>query len=336
MDRIPISVFLLKANQSAIAPPSAALGAFDAGDMVSRELRIEDMRARLWIGRSPGDPPDWVKHFGPMAGFEPNEYRASTIQGALAVRAADAEFLFTFGHAWRRVRTSKVVANFGLKCVLNLCRANNLRAIKHDRIAHDYVQTLVQSPEQADIHRFGIDIEQDLLRGVRAAVERAHGFGATVSGSDAFKFIYNPAEASLRTLLSNIAQIHRRKDYRRSFAWIDDIVPVRDDALISELTDELAAQIRVDPDAVTLCLPDFEGWESYDEFVFGRLGRSPVRSTLTLQSWLHHLRGEGISAVTADVLREQKIHAHFSGNSSIREGLNKSPQSRDNAASQLG
>jgi len=319
MERVPVSIFLLKPGQSAARASSPALSAFDSGDLAAREIQIGEMSGRFWIGQSQGESPDWVKHFGPMAGVAPNDFRATSVQGALAVLVGTAEFLFTFGHAWRRVRVSKVVPNFGLKCVLNLCRADELRAIKHDRIAHDYIQTIVQSPEQADIHRFGIDIEQDLLRGVRAAVDRSFGFGATVSGSDAFKFTYSPSSDPLQDLLSQIENLHKQSAYRRNFGWVDDIVPVRDETLTAWLEDALAREISANPSAAVLCLPDFEGWESYDQYVFGRLSKSPVRSTLSLDSWLHYIRGEGLSTLTANVLREQKIHAQYADNSSVRK-----------------
>jgi len=114
-------------------------------------------------------------------------------------------------------------------------------------------------------------------------------------------------------------RIHRRSDYQRNFGWVDDIVPVRDEGLVHWLTDELATQINADPHSATLCLPDFEGWESYDQYVFGRMGKAPVHSTLSLDSWLHHIRGEGIVTVTASVLREQRIHAQYADDKSVRK-----------------
>jgi len=319
MDRIPLSIYLLKKN--------AVLGSwrifqesFESGSLTEANLKIDGIEAKLWIGSStPGTVPEWVQEFAPLAGLSPKTFSNISVQGALAFAIDGKGVLMTFGHAWRRVDTSCVVPNFGLRCVLNLCGDKELRAIKHDRISHDFVQTMVQSPEQAGIYRFGFDIEQDLLRGVRAGVSASKGFGSSISGSDAFKFSYSKG-TSLISAARKLIRVYGKQNYKNSFGWVDDISHIRDDApLINRLQSQLASELSTGAGGWSLCLPEFEEWDSYDAFAYGRVTTAAALSSLSTASWLHHMRGRGVTTINATHLDSEKVTALQSANRTIRK-----------------
>lgn len=323
MERVPISVFAVK-NPAEL--PRALNGRgidfsviLDTVGLVESNIALgPEVSGVFWIGQGVRTTPDWVTHFAPAAGLDAQDFQSSTVQGAIAAEISGALVIMTFGHAWRRVRAPKVVPNFGLRCVLNMCGESDLRALKHDRISHDYVQTLVQSPEQANIYRFGFDLEQDLLKGVRASVDERLGFGPSVTGGDSFKFSFDPAATPLPELLQRVIKAFGSEKYKRDFSWIDDIVSISDAAAIASLNKELANIMNSGGAGLTLCLPDFEGWDEYDKFVFGRFRRKPVYSTLSLASWLHYARGNSLVPITQDILEKQKISAVHSRDPDIR------------------
>ncbi len=142
-----------------------------------------------------------------------------------------------------KIRRSEVDPNFGIRCVLNLCKADALRAIRRDRMTSEFVQVIEQSPEETGLYRFGVDTEADMLRGIRAAADPALGFGSTVSGSDSFHCLWDPSRSTIHQFLEAVVTLSRREIYKKNFAWIGFISPIRSETEIHTLDDAASADI---------------------------------------------------------------------------------------------
>lgn len=308
MTRVPVSIYKV----SDAATPLSEVVRLDGLTRIaaSPPTASRGTSAELWLGRSEGEVPEWLKVVGAALAVPNgnlNSYRAASVAGVLCLTLPVGVFVLVFGHAWMRIRTTVVEPNFGVKCVLNICGASSLRALKRDRISGDFIQVLEQSPEDADVFRFGVDPESDLLRGVRASVEPIFQLGGIIAGTDSLKCAWDPAAESLDHLVERVATYYGRMTYKRNFPWVDYIQPLRDPAKITFLDEELANQLDSGGAGLALCVPDFSQWDSYDYFVFGRRSVREVRSTLSLGSWLHHARHHGLT-IDAACLSTQKVH----------------------------
>lgn len=243
--------------------------------------------AELFYGESES-PPEWFTQLKPL--FDrvgPQDLRTRTVGGVLTCKVDDRWFVASFGHGWQRIKTAAVEPNFGIRCVLNLCKKDGLKAIRRDRISDDYIQAIEQIPDEDDIFRFGIDVDRDLLRGVKAGSPKGENFGPQVVGSDAFKAEIDLGKETISSFLNRCLSLYSRADYKSNFSWIDNVSAVRDAQLIAELERRLVRAVGIGISGISLCVPEFLSWDGYDTFSFSpaRRGQAPVSEPLTISQW---------------------------------------------------
>lgn len=314
LTRLPLSIYLLKAG---VDDFSLAIELSAFSERLS--VKISDSAtADLYISRSQTTPM-WLHALSKKSEGEFPNIHASSISGALLVTVEDRGFVLTFGHAWQKIRSRFIEPNFGIRCVLNLAERDSLRAIKRDRIAEDFIQAIEQIPDSDEIDRFGIDIERDLLRGVKAKVDSNREFGSWVAGGDPFKASICLEKESLQSFLARCISLWSLADYQNNFAWVDNIAPIRDELLDAELNQALVCALAEDPTQFVLCTPDLLGWDDFDLFAFQVKKRqhAPCADSLELGMWLDWLSGKGASLNFA-ALTENYIYAYKDDGSNVR------------------
>lgn len=282
-----------------------------AGFPYSAKVDIgEELVARLYYGASQGKP-DWLQTLSSKTISPLEDLRTSSVSGVMLACVNQSHFALTFGHAWQRVRHVGIEPNFGIRCVLNIAAIDSLRAIRRDRVAEDFVQAIEQIPDSDDISRFGMDVDKDLLRGVKAKVDEGLGFGAWISGADSFKASIDLDHESIAAYLLRCLGLWRKDSYLKDFKWVDNISPVRDETLEERLAIVLAEQVATKNPALTLCVPDLLMWDDYDIFSFERKKskQSPCANHLELEQWVGFITGKG-GEVTRQILAENHIYAY--------------------------
>lgn len=312
--RLPLNIYLLKAdveNPEVALELSAFLGRVD--------LRIsQDSVVQLYVSRTEGVP-QWLSTLSQLAESETPKISASSISGLLLVPVEGRVCAITFGHAWQKMKPKFIEPNFGIRCVLNLAERNSLRAIKRDRVSEDFIQAIEQIPDSDEIDRFGMDVERDLLRGIKAKVQSSKEFGAWVAGGDSFKASVDLTAESIHGFLSRCISLWMRTDYQKEFAWVDNISPVRDDVLEFSLMEALVAAIKVDHSKFVLCIPDLLAWDDFDLFAFQakKKGHAPCADNLDLEMWVNWCLGKG-EVVDLATLSSNHIYAYKDDGSPVQ------------------
>mgnify|MGYP003584022232 CR=1 FL=1 len=304
--RFPLSLYKLR---DGIADPAGFVDI--SGFPLSAEIDIgEGVVAKLYYGMSMGTP-KWLQSLAATATSPLQELQASTVSGVLIAQVNQCHFALTFGHAWQRVRHTGIEPNFGIRCVLNLAKADSLRAIRRDRVAEAFIQAIEQIPDSDDINRFGMDVEKDLLRGVKAKIDESSNFGAWVAGADSFKASIDLNVESIGGYLIRCLSLWAQDAYKKDFEWVDNISPIRDVALEEKLAIVLAEQVAAKGKGLTLCVPDLLAWDDHDIFSFERKKpkHSPCANHLDLGQWVEFITAER-GGVTPEVLEESSIYAY--------------------------
>lgn len=270
----------------------------------------EGVVATLYYGTATATP-KWLQVLSANTASPLEDLQTSTASGVLLACVNQRYFVLTFGHSWQRVKHSGIEPNFGIRCVLNLAKADSLRAIRRDRVAEASIQAIEQIPDSDEINRFGMDVEKDLLRGVKAKIEESLNFGAWVAGADSFKASIDPNAESIGAYLLRCFALWTQDTYKANFAWIDNIAPIRDRELEDKLTDKLVERLKAKDPALTLCVPDLLAWDDHDLFSFERkkLKQAPCANHLELAQWVEFaLSADG--DITPESLIERSIFAY--------------------------
>lgn len=313
--RFPVNVYLLRGGQAEIAQY------IDTGGL-GHEALLQiggETLAALRYGQTKSIP-DWLKVLSFMAVEKPEQLEGASISGIVIAPVRDRCFAITFGHGWQKIKLRGVEPNFGIRCVLNMAKENALRAIRRDRVAEDSIQAIEQIPDSDDIYRFGIDVEKDLLRGVKARVDPKLGFGAWVAGADSFKGSIDIDGETLNSYLERCLDLYCREDYKKNFAWIDNISPVRDQDILVDLVKALVEGVRVKQEGYILCVPEFLEWDDFDLFSFEkkRAGQSVCANYLDLSQWVDYVTSTGVE-ITEDLLMHTYIYAYKQNDAFVRK-----------------
>lgn len=301
--RFPLNIFLLKEGDE------TEVGT-DFPHSLTLDIGGEDP-ATLRYGSTAGQP-TWLVTLSTFsvdsAGPIPE---VGTASGIIQVKILGRTFCITFGHAWQKLRALRIEPNFGIRCVLNLADEDSLRAIRRDRVAEESIQAIEQIPDQDGIERFGLDVEKDLLRGVKARVSESAGFGLWVAGGDSFKATADLSKETISEFLRRTLILWSKDDYQKKFDWLDNIQPIKDNDLIGDLYSALIEQLPLSTTGFSLCAPELLSWEDFDYFSYERKkrGQAPAANHLDMDQWVAYMKGR-YTTIDLDLLRKSKIYAY--------------------------
>lgn len=308
--RFAVNVYLLREG---IGTPSDVLDFSGLSDSIPVGVGPENVVANLHYGRTSG-PPDWLVKLFQMSPRSTELPQGASISGLLPILAAGRYFILTFGHAWQKIKPNLIESNFGIRCVLNLAETDSLRGIRRDRIAEDTLQAIEQIPDSDDISRFGMDLEKDLLRGVKAKVDPALGFGRWVAGGDSFKTSLDLSKETFATFLDRCFGLYNSQVYKKRFEWVDNIVPLRDAGLVGKLEEKLSELIESKSPAVVMSAPSLLHWDDHDYFSFERKkrGQEPCANSLDVGHWVEYAALKGLK-INPETLHRECIYAFRQG-----------------------
>ncbi|MFA6232317.1 MAG: TIGR04141 family sporadically distributed protein [Rhodanobacter sp.] len=312
--RFAVNVYLLR---DGIGAPTSVLDFSGLNDSISVLIGPDNTVAQLYYGRTSG-PPDWLVRLFQMSHGSPELPKGASISGVLPIPVNGRHFILTFGHAWQKIKPKLIEPNFGIRCVLNLAETNSLRGIRRDRIAEDTLQAIEQIPDSDDISRFGMDLEKDLLRGVKAKVDPALGYGRWVAGGDSFKTSLDLSKETFVGFLARCLDLYSAQTYKSRFEWVDNIVPLRDSGLIEKLEYKLAELVGSKSLTIAMSAPALLSWDDHDYFSFEKKknGQSPCANYLDIGQWVEHAALKGIT-INSDALLKEKIYAFRQGEQSF-------------------
>ena len=274
--------------------------------------------ARLFIGSVPPHPPDWrffIEEFVPEA----SKPRLDVLmnQGASAAlflevahpKAGEAPrtIVVTFGQAHHALDPNSYESNFGLRVTLNSISRARLRTMDTATLDATSFVRRIQSSRDADLQGFDLNLDRDLIR-LAAGRATDSDFARSLAGRDSLRVTALLSPDGLAQKCSAALGRYVAEDYKREFAFIDQLAPIRDQELVDRLDERVLAElynlIRGTESDLHLSFPEVISPEEGVEiayFGFGSSGRKRAYPDLAIEDYVGELREAGFADGMADV-----------------------------------
>lgn len=246
---------------------------------------------------------------------EDKEVYSSSAQVLLILRNVGAHnrtVAFAFGNGRCLLNQDAIERRFGLKTALNLIDSKSVKKFSKTKLDSNPKNEDAQLSKKARVSEFGIDISQDLIKGVSGAIkaDRVLEFGKNVSGTDSLNLRVRCDITNIRSKAVAIIDAYYEDSYRETFDWIDQIQEIKDKALKRKLDnlviDELTTN-NSDKTKVWASVPEFIDEEDLDGYRIGRnngelmddIDKAAIIEKLNGKIDLAHLKGLSVFAVSA-------------------------------------
>lgn len=254
-------------------------------DAVRGTSEIKEVPAksgRLFTLQTPGSAPDWltvVNQFSAEGSLKLENKSCSSVL-FLAVSPdidgnPDRTFAVAFGGGHLALDPDAFVRNFGLRVTLNSVARSALRNLDVATLDSTTIQKRIQASRKSDLQGFGIDYQNDLLR-LAGGVPTDTTFASSLAGKDALSITSKLSAKDIEQKCKKALQLFNATDYQKDYAFIDQIVPVRDRLLISELDDlvfaEVQSLIKDQPFDLHMTLPEIIDPEEGRDFGYFGIG----------------------------------------------------------------
>ncbi|MNR96985.1 hypothetical protein D3C72_281480 [compost metagenome] len=205
---------------------------------------------RLFTGQTPSLPPGWlavVNQFSADGAIELENKSCSSVLFLDVSPDGDGKttrtFALAFGGGHLALDPDAFVRNFGLRVTLNSVARGALRNLDVATLDSTTIQKRIQASRKADLQGFGIDYQNDLLR-LAGGVPTDTTFASSLAGKDALTLTSKLSANDIAEKCKKALQLFNATDYQKDYAFIDQIVPVRDRMLIADLDDLVFAEIQ--------------------------------------------------------------------------------------------
>jgi uncharacterized protein (TIGR04141 family) len=158
----------------------------------------------------------------------------------MLVRHSSATYVISFGYAWQYLELKWLELDFGRRVVLNSVPRNKIIEVSSQQIFAKKHLSRERAPRATDVAEFGLEYDRDLVAALEGSPSE-QVFGKTIRGSVSLRLsIHFP---SMPDVLSRVAVHFASIAYKRRWPGIDNVSPISEDALITQLDSLLDADI---------------------------------------------------------------------------------------------
>jgi len=151
---------------------------------------------------------------------------------------------------------------------------------------------------------FGIDIEQDLIQGITGKTKKEN-FGQTVTVKDALSLSVKIDISSIKNFLKDCYAKYNSDDYKKDFAWIDQVSEIKDPKTVENLDNQLLKKIQNENfDKTWMAIPEILTWEDVSEFKFKK---QSFGDDIDLVTYLEFLSGDEKQNLSLEILKKHNI-----------------------------
>lgn len=288
--RIHLNIFLLKEKDTDTADKSWISDEFLAKPIVSGKPRLIKFDSyQLGQGefgvvyvRKPysKSKPEWVD-FVSRELDDPTSLDKlinKSYSAILLKKIEGRQFVVAFGHGRHMIDSAVVEYRFGLRVALNSIARNKIASIDKQTFDSSPRISRTQAIKASEISDYGIDAEQDMLRAIVGLSEKSHSevLGEVIAGMDSLKISVTTDVRSIDAILSYALKRFSSSDYlenqdgrESSFAWVDNLEPISDKSLVSQLDKELVERIKGDDlSSIWMAIPEVIDWEDVGGFSY--------------------------------------------------------------------
>lgn len=237
---------------------------------------------RLFVSRSSPRLPDWVVYLHQITAT-PLQLSPAESTGAVLLLKTDnkskAAYAITWGTGRFLLNSHKVQADVGLRAALNLLAGRTseskqwnparLRSIRTKRVGQTTLTSQTQASRKASIDVFPFSAYADQLRQVTGAPVDPEFWGSTITGGDSLHARRPDEAGKIIDLCKRIDKVHRSKDYKAHYGWIDNVTPIYDARLLERVVSELIRRLRAGKtDTIAVAPPSIIDWETAASFEY--------------------------------------------------------------------
>ena len=267
----------------------------------------------LYIGQVYSNPPGWVQFLEQGSADLPADLLTSGAGAVLFVPIEDRLAALSFGHVHIALNDDAFERQFGLKVTLNTVPRDQLRTL--DLATPDAVtfQKRVQASKDSDVQAFGVDMVRDLAR-VAGGTPKDPAFARFVAGKDALSITCAIGPGDVQAKCAEVLKAYAKSDYRKEFAWVDNMRLVLEKDTISQLDAKLFAAIkdlqRGGTSELHMAPPEVVNYVEGNQLHYNGFGSHGVNfHSLSIQDYIAELDRCGFAGDITELKEKHRIKA---------------------------
>lgn len=213
------------------------------GDKALSEVAWDGIEGgRFFFGQIYSNPPGWLDFVEANVPALPAELYAAGAGAVLFVPVEGRFVAICFGHIHIALNDDAFQRQFGLRVTLNSVPRDGLRTL--DLATPDAVtfQKRVQASKDSDLQQFGVNPLRDLAR-VAGGTPRDPSFARFVAGKDSLSITCGVGADQLQAKSSAIMKAYLLTEYKKEFAWVDNMQVVSEKDVVAALDAELGKAV---------------------------------------------------------------------------------------------
>ncbi|MDA8520540.1 DUF6119 family protein [Acidovorax sp. NCPPB 4044] len=243
---------------------------------------VESDSGRLFTAQAPGTPPNWLRVVNQFAKQGDLKLENKSCAAVLFLniqpddkRSRTRTFALTFGSGHHALDPDAFVRNFGLKVTLNSVARGALKNLDIATLDSTTIQKRIQASRKADLQGFGIDLQNDLLR-LAGGVPTDAAFANALAGRDALTLTSKLSATEIPEKCKTALRLFDANDYKKDYSFIDQIIPVQDKKILTDLDEVVFKEIKTlldgKPSDLHITLPEIIDPEESGEFGYFGIG----------------------------------------------------------------
>lgn len=178
-------------------------------------------------------------------------------------------FAIPFGNGKYLLNDDVIEEQFGIKVLLNSVSKNEFRQLITSNYGGNHRTKNEQMPKKTDITEFGFDVHTDFLRKATAKSEDELFNSNTITGGDLLSICIPVNYENIDDFLIKCYERYSLDNYKKDFAWLDNIKEVKQKYLKNQLDEELVKAINNNEfERVWAAVPENIEWEKIKEFKY--------------------------------------------------------------------
>ncbi len=281
-------------------------------------LADQSFEGALYLPEPALNAPGWLPFV--QAGFPKQYVDDNRMSSALVLlKVKKRMFAVTFGNARHLLKPDSFERDFGLRVVVNRVSKDNIRSISLRIFKETSVKRQEEAAKGTALRTFGVDIQQDLLRGVTGVPEDT-SLASRLSGADSLAIDVAMEFGDLADKCKELLDAYNGTDYvKRGFDWIDNLKVVRSPAVVEQLDRRLLKALKAKDTSIQMLCPDIFSRGVIRAFLHhGEEDCAEKHTELDLAEWWAAIGGK-LSKLTGDELRTRRISAFDSEGTLLAE-----------------
>jgi uncharacterized protein (TIGR04141 family) len=308
-----LTIFLIKEGVKSFA--DALKENADVGDEIP--LNNQKFTGALYLPKADNNSPSWLSFI--HEGFPAQQVKKNrAVSALLFVQSEKRIFAITFGHARHFLDPDAYERDFGLRVVVNRVSPAKIRGIRLRVFKETAVKRQEEAAKGTGLRTFGVDIQQDLLRGVTGAPTDAK-LATRIGGADSLAVDAPMDFKDLPKKCKKLLAAHRGKEYaKQGFDWIDNLNVVRSPSLIDKLDDQLVDALKAQDDSIQMLCPDTVNRDIVVGFLYrDEQSDSDKHPELEIVDW--QAEAGNLDALTVEGLRDCRVRCYDEAGTAISE-----------------